>query len=113
MNSYKNLKEKLDEKEKGCEFSLHRISRFTQPCLLLLLSNESTYGYKRTLRKLEKEGYIKSFLNRGKGKRKIRHYKITPAGKILLEMWFKRIKERKRALEKFITLYKGGSENER
>ena len=53
---------------------------------------------KKTKRKTKKK----------KTKRKKRYYKITPSGRRLLKIWIERIKERKQALEKFITLYKGG-----
>lgn len=116
--------EKLQEKEKGCDYSLHRISRFLQPSLLLFLSKSPSCGYElidklrnlgfhkeaidvgavyRNLRKLEKEKFVRSVWE--KGKRKKRLYKITPQGKTLLKMWVGRIKERKKALEKFVKLY--------
>jgi len=121
--------EKLNDKEKSCDYSLHRISRFIQPSLLLVLLKGSSYGYQliedlkslgfhqesidmgavyRTLRRMEKEGFVKSLWGKDKTKRKKRYYKITPSGRRLLKIWVERIKERKQALEKFITLYKGG-----
>lgn len=124
----KGLKDKLDQKEKGCDFSLHRVSRFIQPSLLLFLSKGASYGYElidklknlgfhketvdigavyRTLRKLEKEGFVKSAWQK-KGRRKKRVYTITPNGRILLRAWVDRIKERKQVLEKFISLYQEG-----
>jgi len=57
---------------------------------------------------MEKEGFVKSLWEKDKTKRKKRYYKITPSGRRLLKIWIERIKERKQALEKFITLYKGG-----
>ena len=124
----KELKNRLNEKEKGCDFSLHRVSRFIQPSILLFLSRRPSYGYElieklkdlgfheesidigavyRTLRKLEKEGFVKSSWQT-KESRKKRVYKITPNGKVLLRIWVERIKERKGALEKFIDFYQGG-----
>ena len=118
----------LERKEKTCDYSLHRLSRFLQPSLLLILSKTHSYGYQlieklnglgfhkeaidvgavyRTLRKMEKEGFVESFWGQDKTKRKKRYYKITPAGKILLRMWIKRIKERKKAFEKFLRIYEG------
>ena len=120
----KELKKKLDEKEKGCDYSLHRVSRFIQPSLLLFLSKGSSYGYElierlkglgfhkesidvgavyRTLRRLEKEGFVKSLWVK-EGLRKKRVYKITSEGRTLYRDWIKRIRERKRALEKFLDL---------
>ncbi|MCD6080967.1 MAG: helix-turn-helix transcriptional regulator [Candidatus Omnitrophica bacterium] len=124
----KELENKLNEKEKGCDFSLHRVSRFIQPSILLFLSREPSYGYElieklkslgfheesidvgavyRTLRRLEKEGFVKSSWQI-KERRKKRVYKITPNGRVLLRIWVERIKERKEALEKFIKFYQGG-----
>ena len=123
----KELKNQLDEKEKGCDFSLHRVSRFIQPSLLLFLSKGPSYGYElidklkmlgfhkdtidigavyRTLRKMEKEGFVKSLWKIGGARRK-RVYQITPQGKTLLKAWIERVKERKQALGKFIDLYQG------
>jgi poly-beta-hydroxybutyrate-responsive repressor len=124
----KDLKDRLDEKEKGCDFSLHRVSRFIQPSLLLFLSKGTSYGYElidklkklgfheesidigavyRTLRNLEKEGFVKSLWKTERARRK-RVYKITPQGRTLLKAWIERVKERKKALDKFISLYRGG-----
>lgn len=119
-------KEDLQKKEKGCLYSLHRVSKFIEPSILLFLSKDSSYGYDlieklrelgfhqesvdmgsvyRTLRKLEKEGFVNSYWQETKSKRKKRYYDITPQGKIFLDMWAERIKERKRALSKFIRIY--------
>ena len=122
------LPEVLDRKEVECDFSLHRVSRFLQPSLLLFLSKGISYGYElieklaklgfhkesidvgavyRTLRKLEKEGFVKSFWRKDKTKRRKRYYKITPQGRVLLKMWAERIRERREALSRFISIYKG------
>lgn len=124
----KELNKKLDEKERGCEFSLHRVSRFIQPSLLLFLNKGASHGYElidklknlgfheesidigavyRNLRNLEKEGFVKSSWQT-KGGRKKRIYRITSNGRLLLRAWIGRVKERKKALEKFIELYQGG-----
>ena len=123
------IKEDLEKKEKVCIYSLHRVSKFVEPSILLFLSKDSSYGYDlikrlrqlgfhqesvdigavyRTLRKLEKEGLVASSWQETKSKRKKRYYNITPQGKILLEMWTERIKERKRALSRFIKIYQQG-----
>ncbi len=120
------MAEQLKEKEKNCDFSLHRISKFLQPSLLLFLSKSPNHGYDlieklknlgfhqestdtgavyRNLRKLEKEGFLKSVW-KVKGGRKKRIYKITPQGKTLLKAWMERIKERKEALTNFLEIYK-------
>ena len=123
-----NIINKLDNKEKGCDYSVYRVSRFIQPSLLLFLSKSSFCGYGlidrlkilgfhkeaidigavyRTLRKLEKEGFVKSNWAKEGGRRK-RIYKITPRGRSFLKVWIARIEERKKALEAFIRLYQGG-----
>jgi poly-beta-hydroxybutyrate-responsive repressor len=119
-------KEDLEQKEKECIYSLHRISKFIEPSLLLFLSKGTSYGYDlieklkelgfhkesidvgavyRTLRRLESEGFVRSVWQEGKSKKKRRDYNITPQGKILLEMWAERIKERRQALSRFMKLY--------
>ena len=116
----------LKEMEKGCMYSLHRVSKFLEPSLLLLLSKKTSYGYDlierlkelgfhkesvdigsvyRTLRKLEKEGFVRSAWQGNKGRRKKRNYTVTPQGLRLLAQWTERIKERKRALAKFVRIY--------
>ncbi len=121
----KELGEKLDEKEKGCNFSLRRVSRFIQPGLLLFLSKKPSHGYElidklkllgfhkknidigsvyRILRKMEKEFLVKSSW-KTKGSRRKRVYQITPHGRRLLKAWVERIKERKNALENFLDFY--------
>jgi len=123
------VKEDLRSKEKGCAYSLHRVSKFIEPSLLLFLSKGSSYGYDligklrwlgfheeavdmgaayRTLRKLEKEGFVKSCWQEIKGRKKKRYYDITPRGMQLLEKWTERIKERKRAMSKFVRFYRQG-----
>jgi len=120
------LKGNLQHKEEGCTYSLHRVSKFIEPSLLLFLSKGSSYGYVlieklkelgfhegaidvgavyRTLRKLEKEGFVNSSWQEIQGQKKKRYYDITPQGMQLLEKWTERIKERKRALAKFIRIY--------
>jgi len=128
MKDKGNILKKLDEKENACDFSLHRVSRFIQPSLLLFLSKGASYGYElidklkglgfhkesidvgavyRTLRKLEKEGFVKSSWIK-EGARRKRMYRVTPKGRALLNAWIERVKERKHALEKFIIIYQGG-----
>jgi len=120
---------KIQEKERGCDYSLHRVSRFLQPSLLLFLSKAPSYGYElidrlgmlgfhkdavdigavyKTLRRLEKEGFVKSFWSKDKTMRKKRYYRITSVGRALLRLWAERVSERKKALEKFIAVYQGG-----
>ncbi len=121
----KNVQVVLDKRERGCDFSLYRVSRFIQPSILLFLSKGPSYGYElidklkslgfhketidvgavyRTLRKMEKEGCVKSVWHK-RGTRRRRVYQITPGGRTLLKAWVGRIRERKKALEKFLKMY--------
>lgn len=117
-----------------CECPSGRMTRFVEPCLLFLLSKEPSYGYElmeqlerfgfleappdpamvyRTLRYLEKEGFVKSkWDTKGAGPAK-RNYEITKEGIDLLHGWAKGIGQRKKALEKFLVLYKQHFKNRR
>ena len=120
------MKSDLQHKEKGCTYSLHRVSKFIEPSLLLFLSKGSSYGYDlieklkelgfhegavdvgavyRVLRKLEKDGYVRSFWAKTPGQKRKRYYDITPQGIRLLDKWTERIKERRKALSKFVRIY--------
>jgi len=124
LNKKTSVKENFIEKQ--CDYSLHRFSRFVQPSLLLFLSKKPSYGYElidklktlgfhnesvdvgavyRTLRKLEKDKFIKSTWEKPRFGRKRRIYHITDNGKRLLALWVERIKERRQALNKFIRIY--------
>lgn len=103
------------------------MTRFVEPCILFFLSQGSSYGYElmekiirfgfqrakpdpalvyRTLRYLEKEGYVLSqWDTKGAGPAK-RNYKLTPKGLALLHAWAKGIAIRKQVLEKFLQQYK-------
>ena len=127
MPEEKTLEDELSKREKGCDYSLHRISRFIQPCLLLFLSKEPSYGYSlienlkemgfheesidvgavyRALRRLEKENFVESsWESTSNSKRKRRCYVITSRGKAFLKTWVQRITERKIALENFLNIY--------
>jgi DNA-binding PadR family transcriptional regulator len=51
------------------------------------------------------KGFVASSWQETEGKKKKRYYKITPQGEILLEMWTERIKERGKALHRFIKIF--------
>jgi len=117
---------KEHEQEK-CDCPSGRMTRFVEPCLLFLLSQKTSYGYElmdkleqlgfledapdpamvyRTLRYLEKEGFVKSkWDTKGTGPAK-RNYEITQEGIDLLHGWARGIEQRKDALDKFLGLYK-------
>ena len=116
-----------DHNQAKCECPSGRMMRFAEPCLLLLLSKETSYGYElieklerfgfletspdpamvyRTLRHLEKESFVKSkWDTKGTGPAK-RNYEITREGLDLLHGWAKSVEQSKKALEKFLVLYK-------
>ena len=102
------------------------MTRFIEPCLLFFLSQQASYGYElmakldgfgfpkanpdpamvyRTLRYLEKEGFVLSeWDTKGTGPAK-RIYELTQKGFGLLHLWAESISTRKQVLEKFLTLY--------
>ncbi|HAJ57328.1 MAG TPA: PadR family transcriptional regulator [Candidatus Omnitrophica bacterium] len=103
------------------------MTRFVEPCLLFFLSQQASYGYElmakldgfgfpkakpdpamvyRTLRYLEKEGFVVSRWDiKGGGPAK-RIYELTARGFGLLHLWAEGIETRKKVLEKFLVLYK-------
>jgi poly-beta-hydroxybutyrate-responsive repressor len=125
------------DRECGCEQGMSEMSegscecpgiikeRFCQPCILLLLSNEPSYGYElidtldklgssadassvyKTLRKMEQEGLVKSrWDTEGAGPAK-RYYEITPEGEELLHAWAVTIRKHLETLEGFLKIYGG------
>ncbi len=124
----KRIEKDLDTKERACDFSLRRLSRFIEPSILLFLSNGNYHGYElidrlsflgfhkedidigaiyRVLRRLEKEGFVKSKWESDGGRRR-RVYRITRQGRDLLASWVERIRERRDALNRFIKVYEEG-----
>jgi len=113
-------------KIKKCECPSGKMTRFVEPCLLFFLSQQASYGYElmakldgfgfpkvnpdpamvyRTLRYLEKEGFVLSkWDTKGTGPAK-RIYELTQKGFGLLHLWAESIATRKQVLEKFLTLY--------
>ena len=91
-----------------------------EPCILLLLSKSPSYGYKliecldtkpdagavyRILRKLERDGRVKSnWLSKEQGPAR-RVYTITTKGKKLLTEWAASIKAKRDSLNKFLSEY--------
>jgi poly-beta-hydroxybutyrate-responsive repressor len=114
-------------KIKKCECPSGKMTRFVEPCLLFFLSQGDSYGYElmakldnfgfpkakpdpamvyRTLRYLEKEGFVKSnWDTKGNGPAK-RNYGLTEKGTGLLHLWAESIATRKQVLEKFIKQYR-------
>ena len=114
-------------KIKKCECPSGKMTRFVEPCLLFFLSQQDSYGYElmakldnfgfpkanpdpamvyRTLRYLEKEGFVVSkWDTQGTGPAK-RNYSLTQKGIGLLHLWAESIEMRKQVLEKFIKQYR-------
>jgi len=114
-------------KIRKCECPSGKMTRFVEPCLLFFLSQRDSYGYElmtkldnfgfpkanpdaamvyRTLRYLEKEGFVVSkWDTKGTGPAK-RNYGLTQKGIGLLHLWAESIAIRKQVLEKFIKQYR-------
>jgi poly-beta-hydroxybutyrate-responsive repressor len=114
-------------KIKKCECPSGKMTRFVEPCLLLFLSQSDSYGYElmakldtlgfaqakadpamvyRTLRHLEKGGFVLSkWDTKGTGPAK-RNYGLTDKGFGLLHLWAQNIESRKQVLVKFLKQYK-------
>ena len=114
-------------KIRKCECPSGKMTRFVEPCLLFFLSQRDSYGYElmtkldnfgfpkanpdaamvyRTLRYLEKEGFVVSkWDTKGTGPAK-RNYGLTQKGIGLLHLWAESIAMRKQVLAKFIKQYR-------
>jgi PadR family transcriptional regulator, regulatory protein PadR len=111
---------------KKCECPNGKMTRFVEPCMLFFLSQGDSHGYElmaklddfgfpkakpdpamvyRTLRYLEKEGFVTSkWDTKGTGPAK-RNYGLTRKGVGLLHLWAESIAMRKQVLEKFLEQY--------
>ncbi|MFW5794262.1 MAG: helix-turn-helix transcriptional regulator [Bacillota bacterium] len=110
-----------------CNNNGHKMERFLEVCLLMLLYDEKGYGYGfieqlayfgfskeelnistlyRTLRKMENEDLVSSFWDSGIQGPKRRVYEITKKGKQNLDEWVNVLELRKTRIEKLITKYK-------
>lgn len=111
----------------------HKMDRFLEVCLLLLLSDEKGYGYGlierlenfgfqkeetnvgslyATLRKMEARGLVASDWEKGESGPRRRVYEITPEGGIELGQWVEILKFRKMRIEKLIGEYEKGKSEE-
>lgn len=109
-----------------CNRKNHKMERFLEVCLLLLLYDEVGYGYGlieqleyfgfskddlnvstlyRTLRKMEKENLVLSFWEEGGPGPRRRIYEITEGGKKNLDLWIPILKIRKSRIDKLIEKY--------
>ncbi len=109
-----------------CGSRHHKMERFMEVCLLLLLSEEKGHGYGliekltyfgfteeqlnvgtlyKTLRKMEKEGAVESAWEKGGQGPKKRVYNITDNGEKELGKMVQILKDRKARIEKLISRY--------
>ncbi len=116
-----------------CNGKNHKMERFLEVCLLLLLYQEAGYGYGlieqleyfgfpeedlnistlyRTLRKMEKEGMVTSDWEEGGQGPKRRVYLITEDGKKDLDQWVRILVERRKRIDKLINRYNERNANQ-
>ncbi|OGY25620.1 MAG: hypothetical protein A2Z24_01700 [Candidatus Woykebacteria bacterium RBG_16_44_10] len=96
-----------------------------EPCILLLLSKEPSYGYGlindlerqcgesvdvgnlyRTLRRMEKDGWISSSWGKAEAGPKRRIYELTKDGEEFLHSWAGGFEKNKKLIERFLIGYK-------
>ncbi|MBF7096203.1 PadR family transcriptional regulator [Alkalibacter mobilis] len=113
-------------KECFCHGKTNKTGKFLEASLLLLLKKECVHGYGlmeqleklglteeemnvstlyRTLRKMENHGFVSSDWKESEEGPKKRVYKITDEGLAELEDWIQVFEERKKRIEKFISVY--------
>lgn len=104
----------------------HRIIRFVEPCLLLLLHRDDSHGYDllerlkefgfaedtvdssvvyRSLRQLENQGFVTSTWDTEGGGPPRRVYQITPEGDQYLAWWISGLRETRNMLDRFLQAY--------
>lgn len=115
----------IDKKQKCCD-KPHKAEKFLKICLLTLLYDKADHGYSlieelekygfekeelsvstlyRNLRKMEKEGLVKSSWKKGEGGPQKRVYTITEKGKDDLNEYINFIRYRKSVIERLINTY--------
>lgn len=103
-----------------------------QPCLLLLLSERSSYGYElmerlgelgwettspdpgavyRNLRRMEEEGLVESTWDTSGTGPARRLYRLNPEGEDLLSSWAVNIRQNVKLLERFLQRYRQTGES--
>jgi len=113
----------LKNKQKDCKH--HKMERYLEVSLLLLLSENESHGYGliedlnffgfnnelnvgslyRTLRKMEKDNLVTSHWEKGDSGPRKRVYEITEVGKVELSYWIDIMKLRKQRIENLIERY--------
>ncbi|MGC8780246.1 MAG: helix-turn-helix transcriptional regulator [Anaerolineae bacterium] len=103
-----------------------RISRFLEPCLLLLLRDDATHGYNllealdrfgfargsvdasvvyRILREMEQEGWVSSQWDTAGSGPPRRVYSVTPDGEEYLAAWINDLRCTRDEIDRFIETY--------
>jgi PadR family transcriptional regulator PadR len=103
-----------------------RILRFLEPCLLLLLRRQPSYGYSlldelgrfgftsgtvdasvvyRVLREMEGQGWVRSGWEVGGAGPPRRVYQMTPAGAEYLAWWIDDLKRTRDQIDRFVAAY--------
>ena len=111
----------------GCQCPGGKTERFIQPCLLLALQKQPSYGYDllekimdfgfldgpadpgmvyRHLRKLEQEGFVSSSWDTSGTGPARRNYLITKEGGEFLRSWIPFMERNLRSLEKFLAVFR-------
>lgn len=108
-----------------CDCSHGRMQRFIEPCLLLLLAQEPTYGYDlidkldkfgfespdpgtiyRYLRELEENDRVTSSWDTESSGPAKRSYQVTKEGQEYLKAWVVRIEKNREILGRFLREFK-------
>ncbi len=103
-----------------------RISRFLEPCLLLLLRSDASHGYNlveelrtfgfapgfmdmsivyRVLREMEQAGWVTSTWDTTGSGPPRRVYQVTPEGEEYLRWWIADLRQTRDEIDRFIALY--------
>jgi len=111
---------------KSCDCPGGKTERFIQPCLLLALRKQASYGYEllekilefgfldgpadpgmvyRHLRKLEEEGFVSSTWDTSGTGPARRYYSLTTEGEELLRDWIPFMERNLKSLQKFLHLF--------
>ena len=111
---------------KSCDCPSGKTERFIQPCLLLALRKQPSYGYEllekilefgfldgpadpgmvyRHLRKLEEEGFVSSTWDTSGTGPARRYYSLTKEGDELLRDWIPFMERNLKSLQKFLHLF--------
>lgn len=124
MSSSDDKKTKQEKSNTGqikCDCPHGRMRKFIEPCLLLLLAQEPTYGYDlidkldrfgfetpdpgtvyRYLRKLEDKGMVASSWDTDSSGPAKRSYEVTEEGEGYLKAWVIRIEKNRKILGRFL-----------